>query len=98
MSAITIRNLPETVHDGLRQMAAANNLSVEALVRNLLAATADGATTTKAAGLSEATAPWGATPPPSQSTAELWGALRGTIHIPAATDLTAPADTWEAAR
>jgi plasmid stability protein len=98
MSAITIRNLPETVHDGLRQMAAANNLSVEALVRNLLATSTEGATVTKATGMSEATAPWGATLSSAQSTTELWGALHGTIHIPASTDLTAPADTWEAAR
>jgi plasmid stability protein len=37
MSAITIRNLPDSAHDALGRIAAEGNLSVEALVRNLLA-------------------------------------------------------------
>jgi hypothetical protein len=99
MSAITIRNLPETVHDGLRKIAASDNLSVEALVRNLLAAAAaDGAKTTEATGMSEAPLPWGASPAGAQSMRELWGALKGCVQVPPETDLSAPAETWEAAR
>ncbi|MBL8551822.1 MAG: hypothetical protein JNJ73_17680 [Hyphomonadaceae bacterium] len=36
MSAITIRNIPEDVHDGLRKRAAERRQSVEAFVRDLL--------------------------------------------------------------
>lgn len=37
MAAITIRNLPDTVHDGLRRLAAERHVPVEALVRAILA-------------------------------------------------------------
>jgi plasmid stability protein len=36
MSAITIRNLPEPVHDALRRLAAERHTSVEALARQAL--------------------------------------------------------------
>ena len=36
MSAITIRNLPEPVHDALRRIAAERHTSVEALARQAL--------------------------------------------------------------
>lgn len=36
MSAITIRNLPEPVHDALRRMASERHTSVEALARRAL--------------------------------------------------------------
>lgn len=36
MSAITIRNLPEKVHDKLRRIAAKRGVSVEALARGAL--------------------------------------------------------------
>jgi len=37
MPAITIRNLPEPVHDALRRIAAERRVSVEALARTALA-------------------------------------------------------------
>jgi plasmid stability protein len=37
MPAITIRNLPEPVHDALRRIAAERRMSVEALARSVLA-------------------------------------------------------------
>lgn len=37
MPAITIRNLPEPVHDALRRIAADRRMSVEALARGALA-------------------------------------------------------------
>ena len=37
MSAITIRNLPEPVHDALRRIAVERHMSVEALARSTLA-------------------------------------------------------------
>jgi plasmid stability protein len=37
MAAITIRNLPEPVHDALRRIAAERRMSVEALARKTLA-------------------------------------------------------------
>lgn len=36
MTAITIRNLPEPVHDALRRIAAERHVSVEALARTAL--------------------------------------------------------------
>jgi len=36
MAAITIRNLPEPVHDALRRIAADRRMSVEALARSAL--------------------------------------------------------------
>jgi plasmid stability protein len=95
MGAITIRNLPEAVHNQLREMASAGNLSVEALVRNLLAAATAG-TAQHASGMSEASAPWAM--PPKPASTELWGALPGCVHIPPATDLTAATgEAWDAA-
>lgn len=40
MSAITIRNLPEDVHEGLRRIAKARGQSVESLAREALIAVA----------------------------------------------------------
>jgi plasmid stability protein len=99
MSAITIRNLPESVHAGLRGLAAARGQSVEAFVRNTLAeavqSTAAEGKSTKVTGMSEAGFPWNA---PKTAPPELWGALKGSVHIPPGTDLTAPLDeVWEAA-
>jgi plasmid stability protein len=37
MSALVIRNLPEDVHDRLRQLAARQHMSVEAIARQALA-------------------------------------------------------------
>jgi plasmid stability protein len=37
MSALVIRNLPEDVHDALRQLAARQHMSVEAVARQALA-------------------------------------------------------------
>ena len=103
MSAITIRNLPDTVHAGLRRVAAARGQSVEALVRNTLAETVQSADAmdakpTKATGMSEATFPWNAPQTAPSALPELWGALKGSVYIPPGTDLTAPLDEpWEAA-
>jgi plasmid stability protein len=104
MSAITIRNLPEDVHAGLRRLAAARGQSVEAFVRNILAEAVQSAaqpdsTPAKATGMSEATFPWNGPPAgPPRPLPELWGALKGSVHIPPGTDLTAPLDeVWEAA-
>ena len=36
MASITVRNLPDEVHRGLKQLAAQNNRSTEAEVRNIL--------------------------------------------------------------
>jgi hypothetical protein len=79
-------------------MAASDNVSVEALVRNLLAtAAAAGVKTTEITGMSEAAMPWNVKSA-AQSTPDLWGALKGTVHVPPETDLSAAADSWEAAR
>jgi plasmid stability protein len=48
MAAITIRNLPEPVHDALRRIAAERRVSVEALAR---AALADVARQARASGI-----------------------------------------------
>jgi plasmid stability protein len=99
MSAITIRNLPDGVHNDLRQLAAAANLSVEALVRNLLA-DATQPSPVKLPGMADAGGSWGPAPETAaaQTAPELWGALRGSVHVPAATDLTAStAELWDAA-
>jgi plasmid stability protein len=102
MPAITIRNLPDTVHAGLRRLAAAAGQSVEAFVRNTLAETVQSAGTerksTKATGMSEATFPWNTPHAVATASPELWGALKGSVYIPPGTDLTAPLDEpWEAA-
>ena len=103
MSAITIRNLPEHIHTGLRGLAAARGQSVEASVRNMLAETVQSAAAkdthpAKAPGMSEATFTWNVPQIALQGPSELWGALKGSVYIPAGVDLTAPLDeTWEAA-
>jgi hypothetical protein len=99
IAAITIRNLPDPVHDALRQMAEACNMSVEGLVRNLLAkAVAQSeAGESKPTGIAEPPQTWSGAPTLTPPTG-LWGALRGTVHIPPGTDLTAPTGAlWEAA-
>ncbi len=103
MPAITIRNLPETVHTALKQRAAREKLSVEALVRRLLATEMlvsrheEGGT--KMTGFAEISQAWGQSPAVPQPAPDLWGALRGMVHIPAGSDLSAPLDEdWEAAR
>jgi len=97
MPAITIRNLSDSTHLALKKRAAAEKLSVEALVRRLVAAEVQVATTLKPqdaapmTGFSES--PASSIPPPGKSApAELWGAMQGTVHIPPGTDLTAPLD------
>jgi plasmid stability protein len=102
MSAITIRNLPETVHAGLRGLAVARGQSVEAFVRNTLAELVQSAGTQgkspKATGVSEATFPWNTPQTAPPALPELWGALKGSVYIPPGTDLTTPLDEpWEAA-
>jgi plasmid stability protein len=102
MPAITIRNLPENVRTGLRELASTRGQSVEAFVRNTLAeavqsAAAKGAKSTKATGMSEATFPWSGPQVALQPSSELWGALKGSVYIPPGADLTAPLDeAWEA--
>ena len=100
MSAVTIRNLPDSVHDGLRQLAAAAaNLSVEAFVRNLLA-NATQQSSVNVAGMADAEVSWGLAPEKAaaQTAPDLWGAMKGCVHVPAGTDLTAgTAEPWEAA-
>jgi len=109
VGAITVRNLPDEVHGGLRLLAEARQVSVESLVRVVLAEVVrrenDEAGPPKIAGFGEASMPWGMTG--SRETTgtamsegapgELWGALRGSVHVPAGTDLTAPLDeSWQA--
>jgi plasmid stability protein len=103
MPAITIRNLPEAVHTALKHRAAREKLSVEALVRRLLAtemlARRQDEEGSRMTGFAELSQPWGHALSVPQSAPDLWGALRGTVHIPADTDLAAPLDEdWEAAR
>ncbi|MCR6644714.1 MAG: hypothetical protein NVV62_09445 [Terricaulis sp.] len=43
MSALTIHNIPDTVHDALRKLAAKRGVSVEALARSALEEVAKGA-------------------------------------------------------
>jgi hypothetical protein len=103
MGAITIRNLAEPVHDLLRHAATARSMSVEALCRVLLT---EAMTVDKAAPVSQpqhgfSEAPMAYAYPPKAVTAEklpdLWGALKGSFHIPAGTDLTKPLDeAWQA--
>jgi len=105
MPAITIRNLPDGVHATLKQRATAGKLSVEELVRRLLATWAGLSATPmqedslKMPGFSEVSAGWPEPPSLTQAThPELWGALKGTVHTQPGTDLTAPLDeAWDAA-
>jgi hypothetical protein len=104
MPAITIRNLPESVHATLKQRAATAKLSVEELVRRVLASWAGpmGDPIQKESpnmhGFSEASAGWPA--PPAQVQAshpDLWGAMKGSVHVHPDTDLAAPLDElWKA--
>jgi plasmid stability protein len=99
MSAITVRGLAEETRSGLRQLAATQGRSVEALARDTLAALAAGKTLMAApappAGMAEQSMPW---PVPGESSFEaLSGALAGRIHVAEGTDLTAPAgEGWDA--
>jgi plasmid stability protein len=108
MPAITIRNLSDSVHATLKQQAALQQLSVEALVRRILAKQTVHAQepplppqpTDHATGFSEASQSWGHEPmattkmPPAsyQPPHELWGALRGTVRVPVGSNLAAPLD------
>jgi hypothetical protein len=104
MPAITIRNLPDSVHTTLKQRAVAGKLSVEELVRRVLASWAGNPDNppqkdpSHMSGFSAASATWPAPPSaPQASHPDLWGAMKGTVHIPPGTDLTAPLDeAWKA--
>ncbi len=106
MGAITIRNVPDEVHGGLRRLAASRQLSVESLVRVALAEVVrqetGGAGSAQVTGFGEASMPWQAAAPGDATmsplpSGELWGALKGSVHVPAETDLTAPLDeSWQA--
>jgi hypothetical protein len=59
----------------------------------------------QASGFGEAAMPWGALVPgdpdhsvgPEAAPGELWGALKGSVHVAPDTDLTAPlAERWRA--
>jgi plasmid stability protein len=99
MSAITIRALPESTHEKLRQRAAAIGQSLESMVRETLAALAAQENkmdqTLTQAGFAEKPLPW---PQPGMATFDsLWGAMAGMIHVPSDTDLTAPTgEDWDA--
>ena len=101
MGAITIRNLSEPVHDWLRGKADERQTSVEALCRLLLAdaMVRDTPNLQNGPGMSEAPM---AFVPPAKVTAKqkmtgLWGALKGSVHVPDTTDLTAPLfERWKA--
>ena len=108
MPAITIRQLPDHVHAALKQQAASHNRSVEAHVRAILAAYAEPAVPNPLPpsgaphmpeapkGFAEASVPWGNLTPASPLP-DLWGALKGTVHVNPATNLTEPLDEpWEA--
>jgi hypothetical protein len=89
MPAITIRNIPESVHAGLKRRAATSKLSVEELLRRLLSSWVD----TSADPMQTETE----TLKPKPPYPDLWGAMKGTVHIPPDTDLTAPLDeAWKA--
>ena len=95
MPAITIRNLSDSVHTALKQQAATEHLSVEALVRRILATETS---LSKAKPFAEPRAEnvtgFSEAPP-----LDLWGALRGTVRVPPGSDLTAPLEeNWQANR
>ena len=104
MPAITIRNLPESLHATLKQRAAAAKLSVEELVRRILASWAVSGVATiqkdsaMMPGFSETSAAWPQPPAPAiVSHPDLWGAMKGSVHVHPDTDLTAPLDEpWKA--
>ncbi len=100
MGAITIRSLPEDVHTKLRHMAADAKVSVEALVRRLLAeATAQMVLPeTGQFEISDASPQWVHAPAGSGTNAtDLFGALRGTILVPPETNLAEPTgESWGA--
>jgi len=111
MAAITVRNLPDDVHDVLRARAARESVSVEGVARRLLAAGArarDGRDGMGVTGMAEVSLPWGPAPEAvaaqspealsGPSSGALWGALRGSAFIPQGADLTAPlGEHWDAA-
>jgi plasmid stability protein len=95
MAAITIRNLSDPVHEWLKDRARARTISVEALCRTLLAEARvlDGqpGSGPKASGMADAQA-GNSVPPkagPAHKMQDLWGALKGSVHIPTDADLTA---------
>lgn len=96
MSAITIRNLPDTAHDALRIQAAQRGASLESMLRDLLVRAA-GEGGSSVVGMSEASPAFlvpAAEPP---GFAALHGALQGTVHVPEGTDLAAPTgEPWQA--
>jgi plasmid stability protein len=103
MAAITIRNLPDHVHEWLKDSAKAWDMSAEALCRLILgeAISREGKAhlVPPVTGVAEVRASY--TGPvtidaPALSP-ELWGALKGSVHVPPETDLTAPlAEAWHA--
>jgi plasmid stability protein len=109
VAAITVRRVPEEVHGGLRRLAEARRLSVEALVRvglaEMVRREAGDTGAAPMTGFGEASGAWGSTGAADATGAstsgvapgELWGALKGSVHVPAETDLTAPpGESWEA--
>ena len=107
MFAITIRGLADETRAGLRRIAAAKGVSVEALARDSLTALArsedsavivHGQTTPVLQGFGEQIRGWNM---PQQSAAPsfetIWGALAGRVHVAPGTDLTAPTgEVWDA--
>ncbi len=100
MGAITVRNLPNDVHTKLRHMAADAKVSVEALVRNVLAEAVAQMVLLETGqfGMSEASPQWVHAPAGSGTNAtDLFGALRGTILVPPETNLAEPTgESWGA--
>ncbi len=102
MAAIAIRNLPDAVHEALRQRAAERQISLEGLVRMILAEAVAGqadAVSPTVSGFAEVSLPWGAPQlsPGADPTRDLWGALKGSVHVPGNADLTAPlGEAWHA--
>lgn len=95
MAAITVRNLPGDVHAKLRSLASSKGSSVEALVRTTLAQASHGAPLSS--GFSEMQAPWNGPDVKTSTPANLWGAMRGTVHLDPAADLSAPTgEVWKA--
>jgi plasmid stability protein len=95
MPTLTIRSLPEPTHAALKSLAEKRQLSVERLVRGILTeAVTESAGPAGGSGLAEVSAAYA---PPSLKLATgpvagLWGALKGTVHVPEGTNLTAPLD------
>ena len=112
MAAIAVRNVTDAVHARLREVAAVRGVSVESFVRTVLAEAVlpqEGGLNVKVTGFSDVSAPW---PAPSSGAPwamtprdeaagselpELWGALKGSVHVAQGADLAAPMDeAWQA--